>query len=50
MSAGTDAFGKPVVATHGANDPSAPLVVLLYGRGSSEQEILSLAPLLPAGV
>ena len=44
-----DAFGEPVVATHGAADPSAPLVVLLHGRGSNEQEILSLAPHLPAG-
>lgn len=50
MSAGTHAFGKPVVATHRATDPSAPLVVLLHGRGSNEQEILSLAPHLPAGV
>jgi phospholipase/carboxylesterase len=50
MSAGTDPFGAPVVATHGATDPAAPLVVLLHGRGSNEQEILSLAPHLPAGV
>jgi phospholipase/carboxylesterase len=50
MSAGTDAFGEPVVATHGATDPSAPLVVLLHGRGSNEQQILSLAPHLPSGV
>jgi phospholipase/carboxylesterase len=42
-------FGEPVVATHGATDPSAPLVVLLHGRGSNEREILSLAPHLPAG-
>jgi phospholipase/carboxylesterase len=44
------AFGDPVVARHGADDPSAPLVVLLHGRGSNEQEILSLAPHLPSGV
>jgi phospholipase/carboxylesterase len=50
MSARTDVFGEPVVATYGATDPSAPLVVLLHGRGSKEQEILSLAPHLPAGV
>ena len=49
MSADTAVFGEPVVATHGAADPSAPLVVLLHGRGSNEQEILSLAPHLPAG-
>jgi phospholipase/carboxylesterase len=46
----TAAFGDPVVALHGADDPSAPLVVLLHGRGSNEQEILSLAPHLPSGV
>jgi len=44
------AFGDPVVARHGADDPSAPLVVLLHGRGSNEHEILSLAPHLPDGV
>ena len=43
-------FGDPVVARHGADDPFAPLVVLLHGRGSNEQEILSLAPHLPSGV
>jgi phospholipase/carboxylesterase len=49
MTARTDAFAEPVIATHGATDPSAPLVVLLHGRGSNEQEILSLAPHLRAG-
>ena len=44
------AFAAPVVATHGATDPSAPLVVLLHGRGSSEREILALAPHLPDGL
>ena len=44
------AFGDAVVARHGADDPFAPLVVLLHGRGSNEQEILSLAPHLPDGV
>ena len=48
MSTAT-AFEAPVVATHGGGDPSAPLVVLLHGRGSSEREILSLAPHLPSG-
>jgi len=43
-------FGSPVVATYGASDSFAPLVVLLHGRGSNEQEILSLAPHLPGGV
>lgn len=46
----TGAFGAPVVATYGGTDPSAPLVVLLHGRGSSERDILSLAPHLPDGL
>lgn len=40
MTAGSP---PPVVATAGAEDPSAPLVVLLHGRGSHEREILRLA-------
>lgn len=39
----------PVVATAGSTDAQAPLVVLLHGRGSHEQEILGLAGHLPAG-
>lgn len=42
-------FAPPVVATYGATDPTAPLVVLLHGRGSNEREILGLAAHLPAG-
>ncbi|MCW2622173.1 MAG: phospholipase/Carboxylesterase [Frankiales bacterium] len=42
-------FPPPVVATYGAADPSAPLVVLLHGRGSDEREILGLAGQLPTG-
>jgi phospholipase/carboxylesterase len=38
----------PVVATAGSDDPAAPLVVLLHGRGSNEQEILTLTGFLPA--
>lgn len=45
----TGTFTQPVVATYGNADASAPLVVLLHGRGSDEQEILSLAPHLGAG-
>ena len=45
----TTTFAAPVVATHGTTDTSAPLVVLLHGRGSDEQEILGLAPHLPQG-
>ena len=40
---------SPVVATAGSSDPAAPLVVLLHGRGSSEQEIIALADHLPSG-
>lgn len=39
----------PVVATYGAADPAAPLVVLLHGRGSNESDILGLAAHLPEG-
>jgi phospholipase/carboxylesterase len=42
-------FPAPVVATTGATDPHAPLVVLLHGRGSHEREILTLTSHLPAG-
>jgi phospholipase/carboxylesterase len=42
-------FAPPVVATYGASDLSAPLVVLLHGRGSSERDIIGLAAHLPAG-
>ena len=42
-------FAPPIVATHGVDDPLAPLVVLLHGRGSNEQDILNLAAHLPAG-
>lgn len=38
------------LATAGSSDPAAPLVVLLHGRGSDEQEILTLAGLLPASL
>jgi phospholipase/carboxylesterase len=45
----TQSFAPPVVATYGATDPSAPLVVLLHGRGSNERDILGLAGHLPQG-
>jgi phospholipase/carboxylesterase len=45
----TDTFAPPVVATHGSTDPTAPLVILLHGRGSNESGILGLAPHLPVG-
>ena len=40
----------PVLATHGSTDPAAPLVLLLHGRGSNEQDILALAAHLPAEI
>lgn len=45
----TETFAPPVVATYGSTDPTAPLVVLLHGRGSNETEILGLAAHLPTG-
>ncbi len=45
----TATFAPAVVATHGSTDPTAPLVVLLHGRGSNESEILGLAAHLPTG-
>jgi phospholipase/carboxylesterase len=42
-------LADPVVAHFGSADPTAPLVVLLHGRGSHEGEIISLAPHLPVG-
>jgi len=41
---------EPAVAWRGDDDPTAPLVVLLHGRGSDEQEIVGLADLLPEGL
>lgn len=39
----------PVVARWGTGHPSAPLVVALHGRGSSESSMIELAPWLPHG-
>lgn len=39
----------PHVAWRGSDDPAAPLVVLLHGRGSDENEVIALAEHLPAG-
>ncbi len=41
---------EPVVATAGSTAPSAPLVVLLHGRGADEGSILDLATALPPGL
>lgn len=45
----TATWPSPAVATAGSTEPSAPLVVLLHGRGSHEREIIALAEHLPAG-
>ena len=42
-------FGPPVVAWRGSADPAAPLVVVLHGRGSNENDIIQLAAHLPSG-
>lgn len=49
VGATTGPFGPPVVASAGPATPTAPLVVLLHGRGSDERQILELAAHLPAG-
>jgi phospholipase/carboxylesterase len=43
----TTPFGEPVVERRGSADPGVPLVVLLHGRGSDEQQIATLADHLP---
>ena len=42
-------FGSAQVAWAGSQDPAAPLVVLLHGRGADEHSILSIAAHLPSG-
>lgn len=49
VGATTGPFPPAVVATAGSDDEAAPLVVLLHGRGSDEQQILGLAAELPVG-
>ncbi|OZE95451.1 luciferase domain-containing protein [Rhodococcoides fascians] len=39
----------PVTSTYGSTDDNAPLVVLLHGRGSNDEDIISIAPHLPIG-
>jgi phospholipase/carboxylesterase len=43
------ALPEAIVADRGSTDPHAPLVVLLHGRGSSEEDIIDLADQLPVG-
>lgn len=44
----SDAFAPVVVEKVGSSDETAPLVVLLHGRGSDERDMLGLAAELPA--
>jgi len=44
-----NASRAPVVEWRGSDDPEAPLVVLLHGRGSDEADIVGLADHLPQG-
>lgn len=45
----TTSFTPPVVETAGSAGPSAPLVVLLHGRGSDEHGIIGLSGALTEG-
>jgi len=42
-------FDPPVIAARGELDSDRPLVVLLHGRGSNEDDIIGLADHLPEG-
>ena len=42
-------FVPTVVALHGKDDKTSPLVVLLHGRGSDENDIITIADSMPAG-
>ena len=44
-----DNFSSHTVAWAGSNDPAAPLVVLLHGRGADQADIVALADFLPDG-
>lgn len=43
----TSDWGVPLVVGKGAGDASAPLVILLHGRGRTERDIIDLAEHLP---
>jgi phospholipase/carboxylesterase len=40
---------EPTVLWRGTEEPDAPLVVLLHGRGSDERDIVGLVDVLPVG-
>ncbi|MBW0105598.1 alpha/beta hydrolase [Pseudonocardia sp. KRD291] len=45
----TDVGDLPVVARWGTEHPSAPLVVVLHGNGTSEHSVIEMSPWLPHG-
>lgn len=45
----TDPAGIPMVARWGTGHPSAPLVVVLHGNGTSEHSMIEISPWLPHG-
>lgn len=45
----TDAGDLPVAARWGTEHPSAPLVVVLHGNGTSEHSVIEISPWLPHG-
>jgi phospholipase/carboxylesterase len=44
-----DLSAEPVVVAAGSDDPAAPVVVLLHGRGADETSIVQLVPYLAVG-
>lgn len=44
-----DRGDEPMVARWGSDHPTAPLVVLLHGNGTSEHSMIEIAPWLPHG-
>ncbi|MET0188393.1 MAG: hypothetical protein ABW212_05305, partial [Pseudonocardia sediminis] len=45
----TDVGDLPVVARWGTEHPSAPLVAVLHGNGTSEHSVIEMSPWLPHG-
>lgn len=45
----TDVGDLPLVARWGTENPSAPLVVVLHGNGTSEHSVIEMSPWLPHG-
>ena len=45
----SETFAPAVVAWRGSHDAERPLIVLLHGRGSNEQDIIAVADHLPTG-